>query len=97
MAQVEVKIEKKVTEFTLPIKLIYGGKNKISFSARPSCTYGLNNAFDGTIQCLPESEKRKKLLESISKRKEKLTLSFIQETFKEAGFAINNESDTDEE
>ena len=97
VAQVKVKIEKKVTEFTLPIKIIYAGENKIKFSARPSCTYGLNNVIDGTIQCLPESEKRKKLLESISKRKEKLPLSFIQETFKEAGLAINNESDSDEE
>ena len=97
VAQTKVKIEKKVTEFTLPIKIIYTGENKIQFSAKPSCTYGLNNIIDGTIVCLPESEKRKKLMESIKKRKEKIPLSFMQEAFKEAGFPVNNDSDSDEE
>ena len=97
VAQEKVKIEKKVTEFTLPIKIIHVGENKIQFSAKPSCTYGLNSVIDGTIQCLAESEKRKKLLESMSKRKEKIPLSFMQEAFKEAGLRYQNESDSDEE
>ena len=97
VAQEKVRIEKKVTEFTLSIKIIHVGENKIQFSAKPSCTYGLNNVIDGTIQCVAESEKRKKLLESISKRKEKIPLSFMQEAFKEAGLAYSNESDSDEE
>ena len=97
VAQEKVKITKKVTEFTLPIKVVTTGENKINFSAKPSCTYGLNTVIDGTITCVAESEKRKKLLESINKRKEKIPLSYMQEAFKEAGFNINNDSDEDEE
>ena len=95
VAQEKVKIEKKVTEFTLPIKIIYVGENKIKFAAKPSCTYGLNSVIDGTVQCIAESEKRKKLLESINKKKEKIPLGFVQEALKEAGLAFNNESDSD--
>ena len=77
--------------------MVTTGENKINFSAKPSCTYGLNTVIDGTITCVAESEKRKKLLESINKRKEKIPLSYMQEAFKEAGFNINNDSDEDEE
>jgi hypothetical protein len=61
VAQEKVLIEKKVTEFILPIKIITVGENKVQFSAKPSCTYGLNSVIDGTIMCVAESEKRKKL------------------------------------
>ena len=44
-----------------------------------------------------ESEKRKKLLEDIKKRKEKIPLSLMQEAMKEAGLPVNNDSDSDEE
>ena len=97
VAQEKVIIEKKVTEFTLPMKIITVGENKVQFSAKPSCTYGLNSVIDGSVMCVAESEKRKKLLESISKRKEKIPLSYMQQAFKEAGFNINNDSDSDEE
>ena len=97
VAQEKVKINKKVTEFTLPMKVIYVGENKINFSAKPSCTYGLNEVIDGNIHCMAESEKRKKILESIKKRKEKIPLSFMQEAFKEAGLKVNNDSDSEEE
>ena len=97
VAQEKVKIEKKITEFTLPIKIIYVGENKIKFSAKPSCTYGLNNVIDGTIQCVADSEKRKKLLEAVNKKKEKIPLSFMQEALKEAGLNFTNDSDSDEE
>ena len=89
--------EKKVTEFTIPIKVVTVGENIIKFSAKPSCTYGLNDVIDGTIQCVAESEKRKKLLEDINKRKEKIPLSYMQEALKEAGIPVQNDSDSDEE
>ena len=79
------------------MKIITVGENKVQFSAKPSCTYGLNSVIDGSVMCVAESEKRKKLLESISKRKEKIPLSYMQQAFKEAGFNINNDSDSDEE
>ena len=79
------------------MKVIYVGENKINFSAKPSCTYGLNEVIDGNIHCMAESEKRKKILESIKKRKEKIPLSFMQEAFKEAGLKVNNDSDSEEE
>ena len=97
VAQEKVKITKKVTEFKLPIKVVTVGKNIVKFSAKPSCTYGLNEVIDGTIQCVAESEKRKKLLEDIKKRKEKIPLSLMQEAMKEAGLPVNNDSDSDEE
>ena len=97
VAQEKVKITKKVTEFTIPIKVVTVGENIIKFSAKPSCTYGLNDVIDGTIQCVAESEKRKKLLEDINKRKEKIPLSYMQQALKEAGLPVNNESDSDEE
>ena len=97
VAQEKVKITKKVTEFKLPIKVITVGENIIKFSAKPSCTYGLNDVIDGTIQCVAESEKRKKLLEDINKRKEKIPLSYMQEALKEAGIPVQNDSDSDEE
>ena len=97
VAQEKVKITKKVTEFTIPIKVVTVGENIIKFSAKPSCTYGLNDVIDGTIQCVAESEKRKKLLEDINKRKEKIPLSYMQQALKEAGIAVNNDSDSDEE
>ena len=97
VAQEKVKIIKKITEFKLPIKVITVGENIIKFSAKPSCTYGLNDVIDGTIQCVAESEKRKKLLEDINKRKEKIPLSYMQEALKEAGIPVQNDSDSDEE
>ena len=97
VAQEKVKITKKVTEFKLPIKVVTVGKNIVKFSAKPTCTYGLNEVIDGTIQCVAESEKRKKLLEDIKKRKEKIPLSLMQEAMKEAGLPVNNDSDSDEE
>jgi len=97
VAQEKVKITKKVTEFILPIKVVTVGKNVVKFSAKPSCTYGLNDVIDGTFQCVAESEKRKKLLEDIKKRKEKIPLSYMQEALKEAGLPVNNDSDSDEE
>jgi len=96
-AQERVKIDKKVTEYTFPIKIIYTGKNPIKFIITPSCTYGLNEYLDGTIECVAQSEKRKKLLESIKKRKVKIPLSYFQEALKEVGIKINEDSDDSEE
>ena len=96
-AQERVKIDKKVPEYTFPIKIIYTGKNPIKFIITPSCTYGLNEYLDGTIECVAQSEKRKKLLESIKKRKVKIPLSYFQEALKEVGIKINEDSDDSEE
>ena len=96
-SQEKVLIEKKVTEYTFNIKIIHPGKNSIKFWAMPSCSYGQNEVLDGTIECIPKSEKRKELLNSIKKRKEHLPLSYLQEALKEAGFKINVDSDDDEE
>ena len=96
-AQERVKIDKKVTEYTFPIKIIYTGKNPIKFIITPSCSYGLNEYLDGTIECVKESEKRKKLLESIKKRKVKIPLSYFQEALKEIGIKVNDDSDDSEE
>ena len=96
--QDKILIDKKVTEYTFPLKIIYTGLNHLRFSLRGSCSYGLNENLDGSIDCVSKSEKRKKLIESIKKRKEKLPLSYFQEMLKESGFTINVEdSDSDDE
>ena len=96
-SQEKVLIDKKVTEYIFPIKIVYTGTNTIKFSIKPSCTYGLNEYIDGTIECIPKSDKRKELMDSINKRKEKLPLSFLQEVLQESGFKINMDSDDEEE
>jgi len=96
-SQEKVLIDKKVTEYIFPIKIVYTGTNVIKFSIKPSCTYGLNEYIDGTIECIPKSDKRKELMDSINKRKEKLPLSFLQEVLQESGFKINMDSDDEEE
>ena len=96
-SQEKVLIDKKVTEYTFPIKIIYTGKNPIKFSVMPSCSYGQNEVIDGTIECVAKSEKRKNLMDSINKRKVKLPLSYFQEMLKESGLKINVDSDDDEE
>ena len=63
----------------------------------PSCTYGLNEVIRENVECISKSEKRKKLMDSINKRKEKLPLSTFRQALKEAGFRINEDSDEDEE
>ena len=63
----------------------------------PSCSYGQNEVIKENIECIPHSERRKKLMDSINKRKEKLPLSYFQEILKDAGLKINEDSDEDEE
>ena len=95
--QEKIIIDKKVNEYVFPIKIIYTGTNPITFSVMPSCTYGLNEVIRENVECISKSEKRKKLMDSINKRKEKLPLSAFQQALKEAGFRINEDSDEDEE
>lgn len=63
----------------------------------PSCTFGLNEIIRESVECVSNSEKRKKLMDSINKRKEKLPLSYFQQALKEAGFRINEDSDEEED
>ena len=95
--QEKIIIDKKINEYIFPIKIVYAGINPIIFSVMPSCSYGQNEVIKENIECIPHSEKRKKLMESINKRKEKLPLSYFQEMLKEAGFKIDEDSDEDEE
>ena len=95
--QEKIIIDKKVNEYVFPIKIIYTGTNSITFSVMPSCTYGLNEIIRENVECISNSEKRKKLMDSINKRKEKLPLSYFQQALKEAGFKINEDSDEEEE
>ena len=95
--QEKIIIDKKVNEYVFPIKIINAGINSITFSVMPSCTYGLNEVIRENVECISNSEKRKKLMDSINKRKEKLPLSAFQQALKEAGFRINEDSDEDEE
>ena len=96
-SQEKMIIDKKVNEYIFPIKIIYTGINPVTFSIMPSCTYGINEVIKQNIECVPSSEKRKQLMESIKKRKEKLPLSYFQQALQEAGFEIKNNIDSDEE
>ena len=96
-SQEKMIIDKKVNEYIFPIKIIYTGINPVTFSIMPSCTYGINEVIKQNIECVPSSEKRKQLMESIKKRKEKLPLSYFQQALQEAGFEIKNNLDSDEE
>ena len=96
-SQEKMIIDKKVNEYIFPIKIIYTGINPVTFSIMPSCTYGINEVIKQNIECVPSSEKRKQLMESIKKRKEKLPLSYFQQALQEVGFKIKNNIDSDEE
>ena len=95
--QEKIIIDKKINEYIFRIKIVYTGINSIIFSVMPSCSYGQNEVIKENIECISHSEKRKKLMDSINKRKEKLPLSYFQEVLKDAGFKINEDSDEDEE
>ena len=97
LSQEKIKIDKKVSEYIFPIKIVYKGTNPLKFSVMPSCTYGQNEVIDGTIECVEKSDKRQELLNSIKKRKEKLPLTYFQEVLKESGFKVNEDSDDEEE
>jgi translocation protein SEC63 len=97
ISQEKVLIEKKVTEYKFPIKIVHTGKNVITFSIKPSCTYGLNEKIEGNIECIAKSEKRNQLMDSIKKRKVKLPLSLLEEALQSQGFKLNDDSDDDEE
>ena len=92
-----VLIDKKVTEFVFPIRIIHPVKNVIKFRVVPSCSYGQNEEIDGTIECVAKSDKRKELMNLINKKKEKLPLSYMQEGLQQLGVKINVDSDEDEE
>ena len=92
-----VLIDKKVTEFIFPIRIVQAIKNNIKFRAVPSCSYGQNEEIDGTIDCVAKSDKRKALMDLINKKKEKLPLSLMQEALQQSGIKINVDSDSDEE
>ena len=96
-SQEKMIIDKKVNEYIFPIKIIYTGINPVTFSIMPSCTYGINEVIKQNIECVPSSEKRKQLMESIKKRKEKLPLSYFQQALQKEGFEIKNNIDSDEE
>ena len=61
------------TSIILPIKIIYTGENKIQFSAKPSCAYGLNNIIDGVTS---SQKLRKNIIGELNLKQMALNLKF---------------------